>query len=198
MKRALLRIALATVGGSLPLGLIACRPNDMREQARYEYLESNDFFADGMTARQPVSGSVPREGPLPRATIRTGLDAEGFLVAASPVEITLDLLERGRARFDTFCSVCHGKDGYGSGIVTRRGFPKPPSLHENRLRAAPLGHFTHVIENGYGIMYAYADRVQPEDRWAIAAYIRALQFSQRADAQALAPEDRQRLEEARP
>src|SRR5690606_8402288 len=166
-------------------------------QARYEYLESNDNFSDRMNARRPPPGAIPREG-RPSALIRAGLDAEGFLASVPPEPIAAALLERGRARYETHCAVCHGSDGYGSGIVVRRGFPAPPSFHGERLRAAPLGHIVNVIENGYGIMYPYRERVKPEDRWAIAAYIRVLQLSQFANVAALPEPDRARLEEEQP
>ena len=118
---------------------------------------------------------------------RAGLEAEKRRVAARqaqsiPFPITLSLLERGRQRFDIYCAPCHSPLGDGDGIVARRGFPHPPSYHIERLRQAPDRHFYDVMTNGYGIMYSYADRVSPEDRWAIVAYIRALQRSQGAQA----------------
>jgi mono/diheme cytochrome c family protein len=95
--------------------------------------------------------------------------------AAPPV--TMALLERGRERFDVYCAPCHGRDGSGNGIIVQRGFPHPPSYYNDRLRNAPSQHFYDVITHGYGVMFPYADRVEPADRWAIAAYIRALQAS---------------------
>ncbi|HTV51228.1 MAG TPA: cytochrome c [Steroidobacteraceae bacterium] len=95
-----------------------------------------------------------------------------------PPPLTAALLARGRQRFDIYCSVCHGFAGYGDGMVVQRGFPAPPSYHIERLRRAPIQHFYDVITQGYGVMFSYAQRVAPEDRWAIAAYIRALQASQ--------------------
>jgi mono/diheme cytochrome c family protein len=103
------------------------------------------------------------------------------------------LLRRGRERFRIYCAVCHGDDGYAHGIVVRRGFPAPPSLHDERLRDAPVGYVVQVITQGHGLMLSYADRVAPADRWAIAAFVRALQFSQHAPVNELAAEDRQRL-----
>jgi mono/diheme cytochrome c family protein len=94
------------------------------------------------------------------------------------MQITSQALDRGRERYDIYCSPCHGATGDGNGIVIRRGFPTPPSYHIPRLRNAPAGHFFDVMTRGYGVMYSYASRVTPEDRWAIAAYIRALQLSQ--------------------
>jgi mono/diheme cytochrome c family protein len=95
--------------------------------------------------------------------------------AAPPV--TMALLERGRERFDVYCAPCHGRDGSGNGMIVQRGFPHPPSYYNDRLRNAPSQHFYDVITHGYGVMFPYADRVEPADRWAIAAYIRALQAS---------------------
>ena len=92
-----------------------------------------------------------------------------------PPPVTLALLKRGQERFNIYCSPCHGRDGHGNGMVVQRGFPKPPSFHEARLVNAPDEHFVDVITNGHGVMYSYADRVPPADRWAITAYIRALQ-----------------------
>jgi mono/diheme cytochrome c family protein len=102
------------------------------------------------------------------------------LVITFPMQITSQVLDRGRERYDIYCSPCHGATGDGKGIVVRRGFPAPPSYHIPRLRNAPAGHFFDVMTRGYGVMYSYASRVTPEDRWAITAYIRALQLSQDA------------------
>jgi mono/diheme cytochrome c family protein len=102
------------------------------------------------------------------------------LVNDFPVPITIAVLERGRERYDIYCSVCHGRTGEGNGMIVHRGFPAPPSYHIDRLRQAPPGYFFDVITRGYGVMYSYAARVEPADRWAIAAYIRALQLSRNA------------------
>ena len=94
--------------------------------------------------------------------------------------VTRDLLRRGEERFNIYCAVCHGATGSGDGMIVQRGFPQPSSFHDDRLRQAPVGHFVDVISRGYGVMYSYASRVRPDERWAIAAYIRALQLSQHA------------------
>ena len=115
---------------------------------------------------------------------------------ASPAlpPVTMALLERGQARFDIYCSPCHGKVGDGHGMVVERGFPAPPSYYIERLEKAPVQHFYDVITNGYGVMYSYADRVAPSDRWAITAYIRALQASATASVADVPPDKRQALQ----
>jgi mono/diheme cytochrome c family protein len=112
--------------------------------------------------------------------------------------MSMALLEHGRDRFDIYCSPCHGRAGDGEGIVVQRGFPHPPSYHIDRLRDAPASHVVAVITQGYGVMYSYAARVPPADRWAIAAYVRALQLSRHATLAALPEADRQKLEEMAP
>ena len=118
--------------------------------------------------------------PLPAGTVALG-DPAADELARAPPPVTLALVERGRQRFDIFCAPCHGRAGDGKGVVVERGFPKPPSYLDARLVAAPADHFFDVITHGYGAMYSYAARVPAADRWAIIAYIRALQVSQRAD-----------------
>lgn len=112
----------------------------------------------------------------------------------SPPPVTLALLQRGRQRFDINCSPCHGRVGDGNGMIVQRGFPRPPSYYIDRLRNVPSQHFYDVITNGYGVMYSYADRVEPADRWAIAAYIRALQASASANVAAVPPDKREALQ----
>lgn len=159
----------------------------MSRQPRFSYYDASDFFEDGAAARQPVAGTVARGqlGIDPR--LISGIDAQGVLANEPLIEVTLPLLAKGQQQFNIYCSVCHGEDGYGEGMIVRRGFPAPPSFHTDRLREVPLGYFIHVIDQGYGLMYPYASRVSPENRWAIAAYIRALQLSQHADTSRFAP-----------
>lgn len=111
-----------------------------------------------------------------------------------PPPVTLALLRRGRERFEIYCAPCHGYDGSGDGMIVQRGFPHPPSYHSERLREAPIQHFYDVITNGYGVMFSYAARVSPPDRWAIVAYIRALQASTVASLNDVPPEIRQTLQ----
>ncbi len=144
--------------------LAACR-QEMAEQPKYQALDPSELWADGASARPAPEGTVAR-GALERET-----------VAETPPPATPALLARGRERYEIYCAPCHGLDGGGGGRVVQRGFPAPPSYRVPRLMKAPARHFYDVITDGYGIMYSYADRVKPEDRWAITAYIRALQLA---------------------
>jgi len=165
----------ALVGLGFTLLLTGC-PN-MEKQSNYRAYEPSVHFADGTSARPTPAHTVARDQALAPAPFLTGRN-NGQLVTQFPIPITSALIERGRERYTIYCAVCHGEDGYGHGIIVRRGFPVPPSYHEERLRQEPIGHFFEVITQGFGAMYAYADRVNPTDRWAIIAYIRALQRSQ--------------------
>ncbi len=168
-----------------------CRKG-MVENGRVKPLESSEFFTNGMTARQPVDGTVPRGGLEADTAFYQG-EINGHLVTGFPMPVTLDLLERGRERFDIYCSACHSRTGSGDGMIVQRGFPAPPTYHQERLRVVPPGYLFGVITKGYGVMYSYADRVPPSDRWAIAAYIRALQFSQDARWNDVPEPERNRL-----
>ena len=165
----------------------------MSDGSRAKPLESSVFFENGQLARQPVEGTVPRSPASPRLTTTRGADGT---IDAFPFPVTRETLVRGQQRYNIYCSVCHGATGEGDGMIVRRGFTRPPPFSEERLVKAPAGHFVEVMTNGYGAMYSYSDRVNPEDRWAITAYIRALQLSQRADVKSLPPEDVKRIQEA--
>jgi mono/diheme cytochrome c family protein len=123
----------------------------------------------------------------------TGRQGDDNLVSEIPVPVTKELLERGESRFNIYCTPCHSRLGDGEGMVVQRGFAEPPSYHIDRLRDAPIGHYFDVMTNGFGAMHSYASRVEPKDRWAIAAYIRALQLSQNAQVSDLPPEQREEL-----
>jgi mono/diheme cytochrome c family protein len=172
--------------------IAACRP-DMANQPKAKPLSESDFFADQANARPIPPHTVQRGGERENAAFYTGL-TNGTYITQLPLKLTPELLARGRERFDTMCAECHDRTGSGNGMVVLRGFPQPPSYHVPRLRNAPIGHFFDVITNGYGVMYSYAARVEPEDRWAIAAYIRALQLSHNMNASELTPAERQKLE----
>jgi mono/diheme cytochrome c family protein len=173
------------------LACTACR-RDMADQARREPLEASRFFADGASARVPPPHTVARGEAREDEYFHTGR-VGGILVTELPAPVSREILRRGQERYDIYCAVCHGRGGEGRGMVVRHGFPSPPSLHEERLRAAPVGHFYEVISHGYGVMYSYASRVEPADRWAIAAYIRALQLSQHATLADAEPSVRAKL-----
>ncbi|MCS7157936.1 MAG: cytochrome c [Blastocatellia bacterium] len=178
---------------ALALGGSACR-QDMHDQPRYEPLEGSTFFADSRASRPLVEGTVPRGFARMDEHLYTG-KVRGQLAETFPFPITRSILERGRERYDIFCAPCHGRDGYGEGMIVQRGFRQPSSFHTDRLRQAPVGYFFDVITNGFGTMYSYASRIPPEDRWAIVAYIRALQLSQNARLQDVPPAERRRLTE---
>ncbi|MGI9087408.1 MAG: c-type cytochrome [Chthoniobacterales bacterium] len=156
----------------------SCR-RGMVDQQKIKPLAENEFFADGRGSRVPPAHTVARGQLREDQQFYTG-KIGNELAATFPMPVTGELLARGQQRFEIYCAVCHGPTGAGNGMIVQRGFPPPPSLHEQRLRDAPVGHFFDVMTNGYGVMYSYASRVAPEDRWAIAAYIRALQLSQHA------------------
>jgi hypothetical protein len=176
--------------------LTGCTAMDV--QPRYQPLQESTFFLDGRASRPLPPGTVPYGSLVEEDAYYTGLTEDGMLVETIPVEITLELLERGRERYDIFCSPCHGLDGYGQGMVVQRGFPAPQSFHIDRLRQAPDGHYYNVITNGFGRMYSYDYRVPYNDRWAITAYIRVLQFSQQASLEELPTEAEQNMEGNQP
>jgi len=168
----------------------------MYDNARYRPLQSEDFFADGSVSRPLVPNTVARGHLDADDHFYRGLKGTN-LVETFPFPITREIMERGRERFDIYCSVCHGRTGAGTGMVPQRGFPMPPDLALPRLQDAPVGHFYDLITRGYGVMYPYASRVEPADRWAIAAYIRALQLSRNSRITDLPPRERTQLEARR-
>jgi mono/diheme cytochrome c family protein len=175
------------------VALAGCRA-DMYEQPKYNPMEPSSFFDDGTSARPRVAGTVARgelriDDHFYQGKVN-GLDADTF-----PIHVTQAVIERGQERYRIYCVPCHGELGDGNGMIVQRGFPKPPSYHEEPLRSQPVGHYFDVISRGHGVMYSYAARVAPDDRWAIVAYIRALQLSQHAEAASLPESDRARLEE---
>ena len=177
---------------------------DMQDQPRYKAYKKSDFFIDGRASRDIPEGTVARgllkenkafytgqvDNPDPNAVAESTVDASGNTVVTSfpnaisefPVPVTKELVDRGQDRYNIYCTVCHGPVGAGDGMIVRRGFPQPPSYHVDRLRNAPVGHFFDVITNGWGRMNAYKTDLTPADRWAIVAYIRALQLSQSPEA----------------
>lgn len=169
------------LGGICLFGMFfvtACR-QDMHDQPRYKPLAASDFFDDGRASRLQVEGTVAR-GQLRTDELYYTGKSGGNLSEVLPFPATRELLQRGRERFGIFCTPCHGALGNGEGMVVQRGFRHPPSFHTDRLREAPVGHYFDVMTNGFGAMASYASRIPPADRWAIAAYVRALQLSQNA------------------
>jgi hypothetical protein len=179
---------IAPLGIAAVLFLGGCR-QDMHNQPRFKPLAKSDFYSDLRSARPLVEGTVAR-GDLRADTyfysgMIPGTNNPGDYM---PFPVTQQVLERGRERFDIYCTPCHSRLGDGNGIVPTRGFArKPPSFHIDRLRKAPLGYFFDVMTHGFGLMLDYAAQIAPKDRWAIVAYIRALQLSQNASADEIPP-----------
>jgi mono/diheme cytochrome c family protein len=151
----------------------------MHDQPKYQPLEASTFFEDGRASRPRVPGTVARGRRDDDVLLVTG-KADGKLTEVFPAPVTRAELERGQQRFDVYCSPCHDRVGTGQGMIVMRGYKQPVSFHDDRLRGMPAGYFFDVITNGFGVMPSYAAQVPVADRWAIAAYIRALQLSQRA------------------
>jgi hypothetical protein len=177
--------------GALSLLVAGCRL-DMHLQPKYLPYDPSTFFDDGRSARQPVPGTVARGHLRLDELLYTGKE-NGVLADKFPFLITRADLERGRERFNIYCTPCHDYTGSGHGMIVQRGFPPPPSYHIDRLRNAPVGHFFDVITNGLGSMYSYAARVEPEDRWRIAAYIRVLQLSRHSKPEDVPAAEREKL-----
>jgi mono/diheme cytochrome c family protein len=178
------------------LALVGCH-SDMYDQPRYEPLERSDFFDDGRASRPLVAGTIPFGVAPTDDVLHTGREG-GQLVSELPVGLTEGLLKRGQERFNIYCSVCHGRGGDGNGMIVERGYRQPPTYHSDRLRGVPIGHFFDVMTNGFGAMPSYALQVPVEDRWAIAAYIRALQVSQHATVDDVPDELRKQLDDSKP
>jgi mono/diheme cytochrome c family protein len=159
-------IALMTIG---------CR-RDMQDQPKYRPLRVSRFFTDGRSSRPIPADTVALDELNDRDTVHTGY-VNGRWAESIPLPLTMALLQRGRERFDIFCSPCHSRLGDGNGMVAQRGVRAPADLHSDRVRREPPGYIFDVITNGFGGMGDYADQVPPEDRWAIVAYIRALELS---------------------
>ncbi len=169
-------VALACAFAALLVS--GCR-QDMHDQPRAKPLARSEFFADGRASRPLVPGTVARGQLREDARVQRGKEGAEF-VTALPLPVDLALLRRGRERYDIFCSPCHGRTGAGDGMVVQRGHRKPPSLHIERLRGERAGYIYDVIANGFGIMPDYASQLEVRDRWAVVAYVRALQLSQHA------------------
>jgi mono/diheme cytochrome c family protein len=189
MRRILTTVALAAAS----LAGAGCSRLDMQDQPKYRPQRPSDFFADGRSERQPLEGTIARGALNEDTAFYAGKDAAGKDIEEFPIAVDKAVIVRGQQRYDIYCAPCHGRIGNGLGMIVRRGFKQPPSYHIDRLRQAPVGHLYDVISNGYGAMLNYASQVQPRDRWAIVAYIRALQYSENANINDLPAEARSRV-----
>jgi mono/diheme cytochrome c family protein len=166
-------------------------------QAKVKTFQESDVFDNAASARPIETGTVARGKARLESAFYTGYK-NGKPVDAFPVAVTKELLKRGQDRFEIFCMNCHGAVGNGHGMISQRGLKlmrDPANYHTDRLRKMPVGHFFDVITNGYGIMYGFKDRIDPKDRWAIAAYIRVLQLSQHAKVSDVPPETLKKLQD---
>ena len=165
----------------------------MADTPRYDPLEPSGSFPDHSSARQLPADTVARGHLADDSLLETG-KVNGAESDQLPFPLTRNLLARGQERFNVYCVPCHGFAGDGDGMVVQRGFSRPPSYHSDRLRQVPIGHFFVVMTNGFGAMPSYATQIPVRDRWAIAAYIRALQLSQHATVNDVPPDARQQLQ----
>lgn len=175
-RSTLLRVSAVSLAFLL---LAACR-QDMHDQPKYIPLRPSQFFADGRSERPLVDGTVARGHLNDDDAYFRGLGPDGKPTDQFPFPVTKDVIQRGQERFNIYCAPCHDRLGNGDGMIVRRGYRKPPSYHIDRLRSVPNGYIYDVITNGFGAMPDYAAQVAPRDRWAIVAYVRALQLSQNA------------------
>ena len=160
--------------------LSACGLN-MYDQPKAEVLEKSPFFTDETSMRPIPEGTVSRNRGAVDPSYYTGQGESGFATEL-PFEVTLEVMERGQERYNIYCSPCHNFNGDGLGVIVQKGMVQPTSFHAERLREQPVGYFYNSITNGFGRMCSYASRIPPEDRWAISAYVKAMQLSQYADA----------------
>jgi mono/diheme cytochrome c family protein len=165
----------------------------MHDQPKYVPLRQSAFFNDERSARPLVEGTVARGHLREDELMYTG-KVKGEDAAVFPMRVDAAVMARGQERFNIYCSPCHGRTGQGDGMIVRRGYRRPPSMHQDRLRNAPVGHFFDVMTNGFGAMPDYASQIKVEDRWAIIAYIRALQLSEHATLDDVPPADRSRIQ----
>lgn len=175
------KIAVAVLLGAVAM-LGGCVTRlDMHDQPKYRPLRESDFFADKRSARPILAGTVARGQLQQDSYFYTGkIGNTNTYGTEFPVQVNQQMVERGRERFNIYCAPCHSRVGDGNGMIAQRGLKNPPSLHTDRLRKAPVGHFFDVITNGFGAMGDYREQIAAGDRWAIVAYVRALQLSQNA------------------
>jgi mono/diheme cytochrome c family protein len=184
------KIGLSVLFLGLVLVLTSCTMT-MREQPRLNPLSETAFYANQAAARPPVADTIAR------GYSQSETDAENMLQnfdEAFPFAVTVENLKRGQQRYDIYCSPCHDRVGTGNGMIVQRGFKKPSSFHDERLRTSPPSYFYGAMTNGFGTMPSYANRIAPKDRWLIAAYIQALQLSQNAELNDVPDAERSQLE----
>ena len=173
------------------IGETACR-QDMQDQPKYKPLQESRFYADGRSARPIPAGTIARDELNDDDLFHTG-KANGTWTDTIPLTVNMQLLRRGRQRFDIYCSPCHGRIGDGNGMIALRGVRRPADLTSARIREEPPGYIFDVITNGFGGMGDYGDQVPPHDRWAIVAYMRALELSHNATLADVPPQEQSQL-----
>lgn len=191
----LVKAELILLTGATMLLLFGCDGDylHMREQLRVDPLEPSAFYADNLSARPIPEHTVPR-GEWGRYMLNEALftgQLTGEFIQEFPIEVSAEVMVEGRDLYDVFCSPCHGYTGYGNGMIVQRGLKPPPSFHSERLLNEPIGYYYDVITNGFGAMYSYDSRLDPVERWAVVAYVRALQLSQDADVELLSTAERE-------
>jgi mono/diheme cytochrome c family protein len=186
------RFVMTACAAALMLFSSGCQylRQDMANQPKNRPLSPSDFFADGRSERPILENTVAR-GAIAADELFVPKDSNNF-----PLPVTSKLLQRGQERYKIFCSPCHGLQGDGNGLVAMRGMKHPPTYHQDRLRQAPNGYFYDNITNGFGAMYGYSAQIPPADRWAIIAYIRALQLSRNAKVSDLPADLQQQVSSA--
>ena len=183
---------MLAAGAGLAL-MTGCR-QDMHDQPSYKPYAQSSFWPDQRSARPAIDGTVARGKLKTDTRLWKGRAADGTFITSIPMPVTKALLERGQQRYNIYCTPCHGRTGEGEGMIVQRGFKHPPTYHSDRLRQQPPGYIFDVISNGFGSMVSYASRIPMEDRWAITAYVKVLQFSQNATTEDVPEGDRARLE----
>jgi len=194
MKRAMQSIRASLLIGTAGLLLTGCELRQaMYDQPKLRPLQASEFFKNGMASQPLVEGTVPRGFLNDDLHLHDGT-VEGKLAETFPFPITKEIVNRGQQRYDIFCSPCHDRAGTGTGMIVQRGFKQPPSYHITRLQESSPGYFYNVIKNGFGVMSGYAPQIPVNDRWAIVAYIKALQLSQNAKIEDVPESMRAQLE----
>lgn len=199
------RLRWPLFGPVIGAAVLAGCSQKMVSQPRYDPLEPSRFFPDGQSARQPVPGTIARDATPPDRHLTTSrsaaaladqppsLDRPADYETTFPFSVTAAVMQQGRAQFQIYCVPCHGRAGTGTGTVVAAGYPKAESFHGEKIWQAPAGYLVDVVSRGHGSMPSYAAQIPPADRWAIIAYVRALQFSRHAPVSELPPGVREHL-----